>query len=152
MIVWGSDCRACSNCLFSDSVAGCAGAVYVYSSSYPSGRYLVQFSFFKSNSVSVSVRGNDLVLAEFLPNSTNNPIQHCISTCPSGRVSYYYGAWYNTDENWLPQTNAIIKVFDPITTTNRISSPPNKHYEACCRHSLSISDIIIVIFLIIPFS
>ena len=104
LIVVSCESRVCSNCVFADSTAYDGGAVYISSSSsFPSGRYLLQFCFFKDNSVSISTRGNDVALENCMPNSTNNPIHHCFSTTPSGRVSYLNGQWYNTDENWLPQ-------------------------------------------------
>ena len=111
LIVFNCDCRTCSNCLFADSTAYDGGAIYTWYSSYPSGRYLVQFSFFKSNSGYTSVRGHDVALDNCLPNSSNNPIHHCFSTTSSGRVAYLYGQWYNTDQNWLPQGNSVVVHF-----------------------------------------
>ena len=140
LIVFNCECRTCSNCLFADSSAHDGGAIYTWFSSYPSGRYLGQFCFFKSNSVTILSHGNDIALKNYYPNSTNNPIHQCISTCPFSRVSYYNGGWCNTDENWLPhgcdkfsdQIARSIQWMTLLTTVHLYIFKAEYSYVICC--------------------
>ena len=119
-----------SNCLFTNSCAKYkngssfeqtrgGGAFEDYRSKGYASAY--SFSFFSGNTAPFGV-GNDISINGYSLSLTN--IQCCLTTTLS------YSLWnkqYIGHEGWLPQTNAIIKVFDPRTTTNQIPTHTNSH-------------------------
>ena len=119
-----------TECLFSLCTNYYGGGLYLYHPTSSSGQYPVHFCFFNKNSISKSGGyGNDVYLEWYNPN--NDPVVcfHCHSTSDSVRVGYRINhndlIFFSNDYIWLPQTNAIIKVFDPITTANEISTHRN---------------------------
>lgn len=67
----------------------------------------ISFCFFHGNT---AITGNDIF---FSSQPASSLLLQCFSTIPTARI-------YHGEDSWLPLTNAIIKVFDPITSTNEI--------------------------------
>ena len=107
-----------SNILFVEN-KGYYGGAFATNSYGSSPNYLLTFCFFTKNS---GTFGNDVGFAYFQPSNTTALFLCCYSTSASKRVCYYYDPqYYITDVVWLPQTNSIIKVCDPlITIANKV--------------------------------
>ena len=93
--------------------------------SYSVTTAVFHFSFFSNNNGNGN--GDDVII---LNNkySASSPFLHCFSTEESStRLTSYQDSQYPHDINWLPQTNANIKVIHPITTTDEISNHTNRY-------------------------
>ena len=112
---WNSAMLPASNIVFSFNKAKDGGA---YSTDFKSSnpKFPLLFCFFHCNT---APNGNDIYINE-LPSYC--PCLLCFTTSPSKQIGYYDGNRLTSAErDWLPQTNSIIKVFDPRTITNQIS-------------------------------
>ena len=101
--------------LFSGNT-GCSGGGSIREiNSIKSASVYLKYLFFTRNTAP-QLYGNNMCIE---PELSASPFLFSFTTSVSNRVSYASGNTAHLyDDNWLPQTNAIIKVFDPRTTTN----------------------------------
>ena len=89
-----------SNCLFSNLIAVCGGAVYLYLPEFTENQFPVRFCFFTQNTANF---GNDVFT---YPPVSSTPFFHCYSTTEQERLGYWdhYGAhlYLEDFDNWIP--------------------------------------------------
>ena len=111
----------CTDCLFSECSADTGGALVLgYSPS--TADHPLRYLFFNKNS---GITGNDVCI--YYDSVANSGVLFsCFSSSKPRRVGFWKVDWSVnttlTHDEWLPQTNDIIKVFGPLVSTSIIST------------------------------